>query len=78
MSANLGPLPTMHPREKVVTEAENEISAAIHEAFKKHNLTTGEILRVVNSCLSREISMIAKYAIRHERHGEQDKPGGLA
>lgn len=78
MPNDLGPLPMMHPRETVVREAEREIDAAILEVIQKHKLTTGEILQVINNCFSREIGLIARQAIRHERHGHGDKPGGTA
>ncbi len=74
---SLGPLPTLHPREKNVRDAETDIRLAIHEAIKKHDLTTGEILRVVTACLSDEIGSIAKFAIRRERHRSTKKPGGV-
>lgn len=70
-------LPEMHPREKNVLEAQDEIRKAIRTAISTHSLSTGEVLRVVASCLTEEIGAIATYAIRRERHKSADKPGGL-
>jgi len=72
----LGPLPRMHEREPKVTQAGIDISGAILDAVKKYELTEAEQLRVVNKVCSEWIGGIAKFAIREERHGNTDKPGG--
>jgi hypothetical protein len=77
MVDELGPLPTIHPREELVRKAEAQLREAISGVYKLE-LTTGELLRAVNNVLSGEIAAIAKHSIRHERHpDEPDKPGGL-
>jgi hypothetical protein len=70
-------LPKIHPRERLVTEAEQQLRTAII-GLNKIGLTTGEFLQVITNVMSGEISSIAKYAIRNERHGNLDKPGGWA
>lgn len=75
--SNLGPLPRQHPREQACNEAERDIELAIATALLSHALTEAEGLRVVNAVASRHIGGVAKYAIRQERHGDADKPGGL-
>lgn len=73
----LGPLPTEHPRARVVRSAETKLNRAFIDIAQEFELTTGEELRVLSNMLSSCIGSIAKYAIRHERHGRGDKPGDL-
>lgn len=68
--------PHIHPREKPCTEARLDIETAIEAIVKKHELTEAEKIRVINAACSCQIGHIAKYAIRHERHGNEDRPGG--
>ena len=68
----------IHKREFTVRQAELEITEAVHKITDKHKLTTWEMLRVVNVALSGVIGSIVRYEIRNERHGNYDKPGGLA
>lgn len=75
--SHLDDLPRIHPREQPCRDAELEISQFISATIKKHELTTAEQLRVVNTVCSDHIGHIAKFSIRHERHGDTDKPGGL-
>lgn len=75
---DLGPLPRIHPRVKPCNEARQAIEAAIAKAVKEHELTTAEEISVINGACSSCIGHIAKYAIRHERHGDKDRPGGWA
>ena len=70
--------PRIHPRERPCRTARLEIEEAIMEIAVKHELTTAEQIRVINAACSTQIGSIAKYAIRHERHGDEDKPGGWA
>ena len=74
---DLGPLPTEHPRAKIVRSAELALSNAYFEIYKDAELTTGECVRVLTNFLSTSLGSIAKYAIRHERHGSGDKPGDV-
>ncbi len=72
---DLGPLPRIHPREKIVREAASKLRLFLVEVTK--DLTEAEGLRIVNDVLSSHIGSIAHYAIRAERHpGEPDTPGG--
>lgn len=66
----------IHPREPLVNEVEAKILATIHRETAR--LTEAESLRVVNKACSGWIASVAKYAIRLERHGDADQPGGLA
>ena len=76
---SFGPLPRLHPRERIVRKAENDLRSAVIDIVHKAELTTGESLQVVNGALSGWIAGVAKHAIREERHpGEPDKPGGFA
>ena len=71
----LDDLPKIHPRERLVTEAENELRRAYIEALSK--LSTAECIQVINNVAHSEIALIIRQAIRMERHGDPDKPGGL-
>lgn len=75
---DLGPLPTIHPRERIVNEACAELDCACIDVRKKYDLTTGEYLRVLVHVINNTIGGVAKCAIRAERHPDDpDKPGGL-
>jgi hypothetical protein len=67
-------MPKQHPREVLVQEAELNLREAILKVTK--DLTEAESLRVVNSVMSSHIGSVAKYAIREERHGNTETPGG--
>jgi hypothetical protein len=76
--SSLGPLPTIHPRERIVNEACSELDLAAINVRQKYDLTTGEYLRVLVHVVNNCIGGVAKWAIRAERHPENpDKPGGL-
>lgn len=65
----------IHPREQIVDQARLQIASAILSASKVHDLTDGELTAI----LAGELSSLAKYQIRQERHpNDPDKPGGLA
>jgi hypothetical protein len=66
----------IHPRETLVRTAKLMVSSAVltHTA----ELTEAERLFVVNAVCSDWIAGVAKIAIREERHGNADTPGGLA
>lgn len=74
----MGPLPTIHPREAIVTQAERDMGAAIDKVIGQHGLTTGEAIRVVNGAFASWLGSLARSWIRQERHGDADKPGGWA
>ncbi len=68
-------LPKVHPREKIVHEAQRKLIDLLNEIEK--DLTQGEYLRVITTELSREWGLTAMYTIREERHpDDSDKPGG--
>lgn len=67
----------MHPREQKVNSAKHDLLEAWMKAYEKYELTTGEMLRVLTEFNSDQVGSIAKYAIREERHGRTDKPGGI-
>lgn len=67
----------IHRREQAVHAAEHELTRFILDLVKKHELTEGEQLRVVNAAASSYIGGMAKYMIRDERHGDPSKPGGI-
>lgn len=67
----------IHPREEPTHKAELELRVALADIVEKHALTEGEALSIVNAALSGWVGTVAKFAIRHERHGDPNKPGGL-
>ena len=74
---DLGPLPKEHPREKNVRSVERALINAYNAIVDEAELTNAEQLRVLADFMSSRVGTIAKYAIRHERHGHGDKPGGI-
>ena len=68
----------IHPREMLVTQARMQLTDALI-AWRKRNaeLTVAELVSVITGEMSSMLLGIAKFAIRHERHGDADKPGGL-
>ena len=64
---DLGPLPEVHPRERLITTAEDEIRQAIGATLRKHKLTAAEAIQVINTSCSREVSRIAGNIVRKER-----------
>jgi len=70
-------MPKIHPREKIVNKASGELLEALIKI--QDDLTTAEYMQVLSNTMSSEISSIAKYMIRSERHpNDPNKPGGLA
>jgi hypothetical protein len=68
--------PDLHPRELVVTDAKNDLLQALDAVVKKHGLTPGETMRVVNTVHGDWVRDFASILIRLERHGDPNKPGG--
>ena len=70
----------LHEREKVVHEAKMDLAEKVLEWMQTHrkNLTTAEELKVVSGEFGDYMQRMAKYAIRRERHGDENQPGGLA
>jgi len=67
----------MHPREKKIDEAESILNKAILDVMEL-DLTNAEYLSVIGSVFGGAITSRTKYMIRYERHGDAEKPGGLA
>lgn len=63
----------MHPRARVVQEAQTDLQGRILEWLKDHDLTTIEELAVLNHTLSGTISGTLKMCLRQERHGNVDE-----
>lgn len=74
---NLGSLPQLHPRELTCREAEHDLASTLLEWQKRHDLTAAELLSIIQRGCSDVAQTVLKYAIRLERHGDTDKPGGL-
>lgn len=70
-----GPLPKIHPRTFVVDEARLELATALHEICKRHELTVGEALQVVNEVLGGHVASVARASIRAERRTTEDPSG---
>ncbi len=67
----------IHPREERCRKAARDIAEAISLALRENDLTDVEAVQAVNAACSDYIASFAKYAIRYERHGDPNKPGGL-
>lgn len=67
----------LHPREEIVTRARVDLMEKLLDWRRDHDLTTAELFSILGGILGDQIAGIAKYLIREERHGDQDKPGGL-
>jgi len=64
----------LHPRFRVVKEAELALSMALLDLEKKHELTYAEVVLILTAALSEA----TRYALREERHGDAVTPSGLA
>lgn len=70
----------LHPRERIVTDARLELNKVIDAWYTKYDdhLTAGEVLGVIGDVLGSEVTRLAKYMVRTERHPDSpDTPGGL-
>lgn len=67
----------IHPREQQVNLAESALAIAMWKEIEKHDLTQVEAMRVVHNACGSVLGGLIKHAIRYERHGDTDKPGGL-
>ena len=62
----------LHKRVPVVNTASCEINESVLDAIKKHDLTYGEVIKILSECQSK----LATYLIRAERHpDDSDKKG---
>jgi hypothetical protein len=81
LAEELGPLPTIHPRETVCRQAQEELFQTITTWRRKWGddagLTPTERLSIIQHVLNDEVGSALKYAIRVERHGDANKPGGI-
>lgn len=68
----------IHEREGMVDRAEMQLQEHLSRLQFNSDLTEGEFLRVVSGAFSNTLGGIAKYKIRMERHGDSNRPGGLA
>ena len=63
----------LHPRLRVVQQADIEIRCAVGKIAAQHELTYGEIFGILGNLVSEE----AKYMVRAERHpSDPEKKGG--
>jgi hypothetical protein len=67
-----------HEREQQVDVASSELASVMCRELEKHDLTDAEWLRAVHHAYSTLVNGYIKTAIRVERHGDQDIPGGWA
>ena len=69
----------LHPREALVTQAHLDLTRRILDWREQHDdLTFGELLSILGGTLGDQVTSLAKYEIRAERHPDDpDKPGGL-
>lgn len=72
MSNLPGGLPQLHPRFRLVEQARQDISKALSKACDEFDLTYGETI----SILAGEVANLAKYMVRHERHGKDSSKKG--
>lgn len=64
-----------HPRSVPVQNAELQITASINLIARKYDLTSVELLKILNG----ESALTLKYMLREERHPDNpDKPAELA
>jgi len=66
---DLGPLPEVHERLRIVQRAQTELGGLIMEWAKKHDLTLVEQALI----LSRQVPDVLRYVLREERHGTTEK-----
>lgn len=71
-------MPRLHPREAIVSSAENDLRGVLFEWADRHpDLTSAEYLKVVLGISNETVQLLLKTEIRLERHGNADTPGGL-
>lgn len=67
----------IHPREARCNTAERILREAVRQIYDL-DLTQWEHMLIINRVLSDEIAGVTKFAIRYDRHGNTEDPGGLA
>ncbi len=63
-----------HERDVHVRKASLQIEMKISDMAREYDLTDVEVLQMLVSYQQSTL----KYMLREERHGDRDKPGGLA
>lgn len=68
----------IHHREARTHKAEHDLREFVRGLRDKHDLSDGEMLRVVSDAFGDYVAGVAKFWIREERHpGKPERPGGL-
>lgn len=67
----------MHPRERAVRKARSALQSCLTQWLQHHDLTTYEEIMVISDVMGSAITGAMKLAIREERHGNTDTPGGI-
>lgn len=65
----------LHPRVFIVNQAKLDLTQAVIDMVKKHNLTEHELVQVVTAVCYEEVGRHAKFGIRRERHGTTNCEG---
>lgn len=67
----------LHPREEIVRKAEVDLREVVIQWMQRHPELTNLEEAVVFVNVAADPSMPLKYALRVERHGDDQKPAGL-
>lgn len=70
-------MPKLHERERIYSAAKTDLNEQVLNVLDRHDLTETETIKLMNDVCSSFISSCAKYMIRRERHGDEEKPGGF-
>jgi hypothetical protein len=71
-------MPRLNPREAIVRRASLDLATIVADwSSRNPDLTAAEFLKVLLSVSHDQAQTLLKNAIREERHGDQDKPGGI-
>ena len=68
----------IHKREQITQQANYDLTKSLLHITEEHDLTEGEYLQLIGDVFGGALTSQAKYQIRMERHGNENKPGGLA
>lgn len=73
-------MPRLHEREIKMQQAELALREKINSWVREHteDMTDAEFIRAISGVMNEQIMTCMKYAIRRERHGNTDTPGGWA
>lgn len=67
----------IHKREQQTDLAQTQLTLAVWKELENHDLTEGELIRVLTGAFSSLIGSQARDMIRFERHGNYEDAGGL-